>query len=70
MNSVQAVKDWFDKLPSDQQQEVLEFLYDKKNVVKVAGYVGPRPGLFQRGLSCGPVPSSDAGRCAYCGRPY
>ena len=74
-NAVNVLKEWFDNLTREQQEEVLEFLYEGKVLFKEGRYCGPYPGLVTKGLHCGPAPlsmtSSSSSRrvCPTCGRP-
>jgi hypothetical protein len=70
-SAVDNLKKWFDALTTPQQQEVLEFLYGGKALVKRGGYIGPDPELIKFGLHCGPAPTAAATTnvCPTCGRP-
>lgn len=70
MAAPENLKDWFDKLSRPEQQEVVKFLYGGKILMTEGMYMGPRPGLVQRGLYCGPAPSSSQSVCPTCGKPW
>jgi hypothetical protein len=66
----EALTKWFDDLSPSEQQEVVRFLYGGKMLMEKGLYAGPYPGTVNRGLHCGPVPSSSANVCPTCGKPY
>jgi hypothetical protein len=70
MSAVDNLTDWFGKLATQDQQDVVKFLYGGKVLLKEGMYLGPRPELVQKGLHCGPIPSSMASTCPTCGRPW
>ena len=72
--AVENLKNWFDKLVEGQQEEVINFLYEGKILLRKNNYLGPYPGFVTRGLHCGPAPLASsvgpsAGKiCPACGR--
>jgi hypothetical protein len=70
MSAVDNLTDWFGKLPGQDQQDVVKFLYGGKILLKEGMYLGPHPELVQKGLHCGPIPMSTASTCPTCGRPW
>lgn len=69
MSAVGTLRDWFRDLGRQEQEEVLEFLYDRV-LLKEGTYCGPHPGLVsvQKGLFCGPAPARATFVCPTCGR--
>ena len=49
MSALENLKKWFDGLPSSEQREVLQFPYGGKALLSEGLYMGPRPGLVQKG---------------------
>lgn len=74
--AVDTLKDWFEKLDRTQQEEILDFLYGGKILLRKDKYLGPYPGFVTKGLHCGPAPlasslTQNAPRvCPTCGRPW
>jgi hypothetical protein len=70
--AVEQLKKLFHALDEYGKQEVLEFLYKGKVLVRKGLYMGPHPGLINEGLYCGPVPTSAQlpSACSACGRPW
>lgn len=74
--AVDNIKEWFDRLNRDQQEDVLKFLYDGRVLLRKDQYFGPHPGLVIKGLHCGPAPlasSLSQGTkpvCPTCGKPF
>jgi hypothetical protein len=73
-NVTETLQTWFTNLPRDQQEEVIQFLYDGKVLFRKGSYYGPMPGLVTKGLHCGPAPQSISlnrnltTKCPTCGR--
>lgn len=55
-NAVDNLQEWFDGLSRSQQEEVINFLYGGKAILREGQYFGPYPGLTVKGLHCGPAP--------------
>jgi hypothetical protein len=73
-NVTRYLEEWFHiKLSKKEQEEVLEFLYGKENLIKRGEYYGPYQGTEYKGLFMGPAPSSISHSphkvCPTCGRP-
>ena len=70
MPAVDELKRWFKGLQRKDQEEVLEYLYDKV-LLREGAYCGPHPQLvtLQKGLFCGPAPQSQTRNCPTCGKP-
>lgn len=69
---VEKLKDWFDGLPTQDQRDVLDFLYGGRGKMLITDgmYLGPRPNVVNRGLHLGPVPASGSNVCPSCGKPW
>jgi mobilome CxxCx(11)CxxC protein len=67
MTAVEALKEWFNNLNKNQQEEVISFLYGD-TVVREGRYFGPAPSIVLRskGLYCGPPPSASQLSDEYC----
>lgn len=73
MTATQQLQQWFDSLPRGQQEEVVNFLYGGRMLLKEGRYLGPPPGVVVKGLHCGPAPASTGASgsfCPRCGRPW
>lgn len=75
MSRTEELKNWFSKLPSYEQKEVLRFLYDDM-IIEVEGYsgkyYGPHRRVVKEGLFCGPAPIAmqQINVCPSCKRPF
>jgi hypothetical protein len=70
-SNVQLLKEWFAGLDRDEQEEVVEFLYGGKVLLREGKYCGPAPGtVVSKGLYCGPAPAVPVATCPTCGRRW
>lgn len=68
-NVVNQLQSWFKSLSRDDQEDIVEFLYDGKMLIKEGMYVGPHPNVVNKGLYCGPLPQVKIRICPTCGKP-
>ncbi|GEM_PF-5725591 len=67
---VEELKTWFKRLNRKEQEEILEFLYDKV-LINEGLYCGPALTVATEGLFCGPAPISNqqVNLCPTCKQP-
>jgi hypothetical protein len=59
---IEVLAAWFNDLPENQQETVVQFLYEEKAEIAVQ--------RLREGIYSGPVPASNVNRCPTCGKPW
>ncbi|EPY4332247.1 TPA: hypothetical protein U3Z39_000632 [Klebsiella pneumoniae] len=68
MSVIKTFDDWYEKLPSEDKNKILEHIINKKCQITCEGFHAGPHGILQKGLFVAPSGNSAQNKCPVCGK--